>query len=254
MATGDKTALAALIVAVVGIPAAVLATRQYGNRRRKLLFDWSATPLIRRRETEDIAVTYQGEPVKDPHILTLTIANVGPADIGSSHFDGGRPLRIDLLGCYLYGSLKGTTGGPTEHEQGDSTLLTPMGLAMRGYRGQDGRVELLLTLIPRRSWWTRRRRHPPSPWSRRSRSARSGAVLGGCPLQLPDHFVGAATPLVSRLVIDRGSQLVSGQACVLLIGKWQSLRPERTEDCSRFGAHLSDLVRICGAAKLKVLS
>ncbi len=145
--------MAALIVAVVGIPIAVLATRQYGNRRRKLLFDWSATPLIHGGETADLAVTYKGKEVKDPYILSLVVANVGPMDIASDHFDGGRKLRIKL-GCTLYGRLDASSTGRFNgalrdmHPMPESSRLE----ATARYNS-DAYIDLHPGLMSRGLWW-----------------------------------------------------------------------------------------------------
>jgi hypothetical protein len=51
-----------------------------------------------------LAVTYRDFEVKDPYLLTLRLVNVGPSDVSTSHFDGGRDLVIEL-GCKLFGLL-----------------------------------------------------------------------------------------------------------------------------------------------------
>jgi len=46
MSLGEWLAVAGIIVAVVAAVAAVLATRYWGNRRRRLLFSLEAAPLL----------------------------------------------------------------------------------------------------------------------------------------------------------------------------------------------------------------
>ncbi|KQS69065.1 hypothetical protein [Modestobacter sp. Leaf380] len=95
-----------IIGSVIGV-GGILAARQYGNRRRKVMFEWTASPLVPAAERDTgsrLAVTYRDIEVKNPYLLTLRLVNVGPSDIASEHFDGGRSIVIDL-GCQMFGTL-----------------------------------------------------------------------------------------------------------------------------------------------------
>lgn len=103
MNLGLWIALAALAVAIVGVGATIFATRRWGNRRRRILFAWEAAPLLLIGGDRDLLqVTYRDIPVEDPHLVTVRVANIGPSDIASRHFDADRPLVI-RLNCTMYG-------------------------------------------------------------------------------------------------------------------------------------------------------
>jgi hypothetical protein len=96
-------ALAAVVVAIIGIAATVFAARRWGNRRRRILFSCEAAPLLPiADENHLLEVTYRDFPVKDPHLVTVRIANIGSSDIASQHFDAGRSLIVDL-NCTMFG-------------------------------------------------------------------------------------------------------------------------------------------------------
>jgi hypothetical protein len=136
-------AVISVIVAVLAIVASVWAARRYGTRRRKLLFEWSAAPLIpetRGDASPRLVVTYRDFEVKDPYLLTLRLVNVGPSDVATSHFDGGRDLVIEL-GCTLFGLL-GSPGG-----DGNLTTVTTA-------VGSDGPISLRPGLFRQGSAWS----------------------------------------------------------------------------------------------------
>ena len=103
MNLGLWIALVAVIVAIVGIAVTIFAARRWGNRRRKLLFSYESTSLLPiGAEHHLLKITYRDIPVKEPHLVTVRVANIGPADIASQHFDAGRSAVV-RLNCTMYG-------------------------------------------------------------------------------------------------------------------------------------------------------
>ncbi|GAA3548896.1 hypothetical protein GCM10022235_15650 [Kribbella ginsengisoli] len=103
-------ALGALVVAVVAVPSSIWATRRWGTRRAQLQVSVRSLPLL----PEDmrpglLEVTYRDIPVDRPHLVSVTLENVGPRDIPSSAFDGGRPIYVAFDQTF-YG-LTSTSGG-----------------------------------------------------------------------------------------------------------------------------------------------
>lgn len=106
------------------------------------MFEWSASPLIPQVQgvsSSHLAVTYRDVEVSEPHLLTLSLVNVGPADVASSHFDGGRDLTI-RLGCTMYGLL---------HPPASPETLTTVTTAM----GSEGAIYLQPGLLRRGGEW-----------------------------------------------------------------------------------------------------
>lgn len=134
----DWIGIAAVIIAFVVGVATVLATRQWGNRRRKILFIYNKTALLPKgRQPGPLQVTYHDIPVKDPHLVTLSIKNIGPSDIGSEQFDAKRPLTI-RLNCTMYGL--------TSNSHPSSSTSTAI--------GEQGVLELRPQLLRRGEEWT----------------------------------------------------------------------------------------------------
>lgn len=103
LSLADWLGIAALVVALVVGAATVLAARQWGNRRRKILFTFNTTALLPKgQESGPLQITYHNRPVKDPHLVAIHVKNIGPSDIGSQQFDGDRSLKIKL-NCTMYG-------------------------------------------------------------------------------------------------------------------------------------------------------
>jgi hypothetical protein len=130
-----KTILEAVAigVAVIAIIVGVLAVRRWGNRRLRLLFESTAIPLILGgAQSGLLKVTFRDVDVEDPHLVTILLKNVGPADISSDRFDAGRSLVV-RLNCTMYGLVK------TTHPE--STVSTAL--------GAEGVVELLPQLLRR---------------------------------------------------------------------------------------------------------
>lgn len=110
IALQDFLPLAALIVAIIAILVAVWATRRWGNRRAKVQFEFRSLPLLRDDMKPGLLeVTYRDMPVKKPHLVSVTIENVGPRDIPSSAFDAGKPISVTFNQTF-YG-LTSTSGG-----------------------------------------------------------------------------------------------------------------------------------------------
>jgi hypothetical protein len=85
----------ALIIALIAIPATIWATRQWGNRRARMEFAFSSIPLLPSNTREGLLeVTYRDIPVKDPHLVSVTLRNTGPRDIASAAFDESQPISI----------------------------------------------------------------------------------------------------------------------------------------------------------------
>lgn len=139
MSTGDWLSLAALIVAVVAIPIAVLATRRWGTRRRRLRFSWEVTPLLpvpQLDNREQVKVTYKDIPVSNPHLVTIRLANVGPVDVSRANFDGDENVVVKL-NCIMYGI--------TDTTHPDHTVATAV--------GETGKIFLTPLLLKRSEEW-----------------------------------------------------------------------------------------------------
>jgi len=134
-------ALAALVVAVVAIPLTLWATRQWGERRARLLFTYRSVPLLPRGDIQVLKVTYRDFEVPSPHLVTLRVRNVGPKDVASSHFDQSRPLRIDLKAKF-YGLV-------------DASPVNERGaIEMDAIGTDDGHVSFKPALLRRNQEWT----------------------------------------------------------------------------------------------------
>jgi hypothetical protein len=141
--TSEWLALATLIVAIVGIPSTVLATRAFGNRRARLLFNCRAVPLLPEGDQHGLVkVTYRDFDVADPHLVTISIANIGPTDIPSEAFDQGRGIRVDLKGTVFYGVVS----VPPAKERGE--------ILSQAVGTDDGYIVLGPALLRRGAVWT----------------------------------------------------------------------------------------------------
>lgn len=99
-------AVVAVVVAVVVGMATIAATRRWGNRRRQIVFEADVSPLLSVDVRDGLLeVTYRNEPVANPKLVSVRVRNVGPADIASAHFDGGRPLTV-ALNCTVFGPTR----------------------------------------------------------------------------------------------------------------------------------------------------
>jgi hypothetical protein len=133
--------IAALTVAVIAIPIAVSATRRWGNRRSALAYtsEWiSLLPVD--LNAGAFQLTLNKVPVPEPHLLTISLTNIGPKDIATAMFDSGRPIRIQL-GGRLYG-VTSTQGG---------VLLS--GFPSKE-SGDVDTINVLPSLLPRGAAWS----------------------------------------------------------------------------------------------------
>ncbi|HEY0260908.1 MAG TPA: hypothetical protein VGC18_13775 [Lacisediminihabitans sp.] len=109
--SGEITvAIVALFVAIAGIVVAVFATRRWGNRRGKLDLTFRSIPLIPEGVRPGLLqLSFRDFVVENPHLVEISLVNVGPRDIASAFFDGGRPISIAFNQTF-YG-LTGVEGG-----------------------------------------------------------------------------------------------------------------------------------------------
>ncbi|AMY54369.1 hypothetical protein [Rhodococcoides fascians] len=95
MDAGTWLTLAALVVAILAVPATILATRHWGNRRARLDVEIDAIPLLPEGvRTGLLEVTYRDIPVRAPHLVIVTLRNSGPRDLASGMFDNGRSITV----------------------------------------------------------------------------------------------------------------------------------------------------------------
>lgn len=137
MTFSEWLAVGALVVAVIAIPVTFIATRNYGNRRRQVVFTCDSTALMPSAHSDELKVTWRGQPVDDPHLVVFRLQNVGPADIASTHFDGGRDLVV-RLNANFYGLISTTH---REHTVAEAV-------------GAGGVVRLKPVLLRRRDIWS----------------------------------------------------------------------------------------------------
>lgn len=130
-------AMATLVVAVIGALASVIATRRFGNRRSKIQFSWDSLSLLAsERQPEALHVIYGNQAVEQPNLVTLRLRNIGPRDVTSAHFDGSRPIEIELDASAMYGLSR------TTHERETS------------WDSKMGYIRLAPTLLKRGDEWT----------------------------------------------------------------------------------------------------
>lgn len=131
-----------IILAAVGIAAAIWAARTWGTRRCKLLVAYTTTGLLPLGATRsDVKLTFHDLPVTDPHLVTLRLKNIGSQDITRDHFDGGEPLKI-ALNSTLFG-LVGSDGSDGAEP---SIVVGAIG-------SQDAVVGFAPCLMPRGTEW-----------------------------------------------------------------------------------------------------
>lgn len=137
----NRGELLSIVGIVVGVVATVAAAWKWGTRRRRLLFTWRSTPLLPIDQAEHpwVQVTVHDFPVNDPHLVALTLRNVGPSDLATQHFDAGKPIRVEL-GCTRFWAVTRST-----HPR--ATRMPSV-----GYDG--GWIELRPLLLRRGEEWT----------------------------------------------------------------------------------------------------
>jgi hypothetical protein len=112
---GDVLGIIAIVVAVIAILVGVLAARRWGTKKRRLLVTYSASPLIPSLPSEaheTVQVTYKDIPVENPHLLEISIQNIGPVDVTTDDFDARRHA-VFKLNCKIYGLVSSTRPGFT---------------------------------------------------------------------------------------------------------------------------------------------
>ncbi|MFE9235250.1 hypothetical protein [Cellulosimicrobium funkei] len=126
-----------LLVAVVGIPTTVWVTRRYaGGRRTKVIASWTSVRMVRRANLEGLEVRLRGAVLQDPHLITVTLRNLGPSDVATANFHGGNPLEIKLRGARavdLVGSTNATVPCTLDSD-GERLLLGPAHIPTKGGR------------------------------------------------------------------------------------------------------------------------
>jgi hypothetical protein len=124
MMIGVVFGLAGVIVGILG----VWAARKYGSHEGTMVVAWELVPPS----------NISAASARD-HIVDVSLCNVGPVDIGSGNFDGGRALAVRML----------TSGGrpvAVKHVDGDSQLDVTI--------SHDGWLQIAPQLIKRGSWPT----------------------------------------------------------------------------------------------------
>lgn len=148
LSRSDVIAVLGVTVAIVAIVVTVLATRRYGTRRRRLHIDHHAAPMINTvpgYADPKLKVTYEGEEIVNPHLVTLRIINLGPTDITASHFHEGDPLVV-TLNCRSY-AITGTPypDSTTFGSLDDGTILLGPRLMKKG---EEWIVEVVVSGSP----------------------------------------------------------------------------------------------------------
>ena len=141
--TSDILAIAAIVISGVAMLVGFFAVRKYGNRRRKILFVWEATPLVPEGQggvDSLLKVTFRDFPVENPYLLKLRLVNVGPLDVASNDFDSGQSI-VFRLNCTMYGLIKASHPAAT---------LTTVSTAV----GSEGVIKLQPGLLRRQDEWS----------------------------------------------------------------------------------------------------
>jgi hypothetical protein len=132
---------AALVVAIIAIPATIWATRRWGDRNARLELSVRATPILPTGvHPGTLAVTYRDFPVEDPHLVTVVLKNAGPRDLASAHFDAGRPVAVRFDRPF-YG---------VTHVNGHPRLCS----AGIGASGDEAAVRFEASLLKRGHFWS----------------------------------------------------------------------------------------------------
>ncbi|MFK4637207.1 hypothetical protein [Paenarthrobacter histidinolovorans] len=87
--------LAGIIGAIFAVVAVVVAVAQYyrSNPKQRLTLKADSVALIRTRQPL-LSVSYDGEEIIDPRLVTATLECTGRTDIASARFDAGRPIML----------------------------------------------------------------------------------------------------------------------------------------------------------------
>ena len=90
------------IIFGVLVPAAglVIAWLSYlkAHPKRQLKYSFRVTPFlsVERSSASKLQVTYAGEVVKNPYLISFELWSTGRADVPSARFDNGNPLQFDI--------------------------------------------------------------------------------------------------------------------------------------------------------------
>lgn len=90
------------IIFGVLVPAAglIIAWLSYAKAhpKRQLKYSSRITPFlsVERSSASNLQVTYAGEVVKNPYLISFELWSTGRADIPSARFDNGSPLQFDI--------------------------------------------------------------------------------------------------------------------------------------------------------------
>ena len=144
----DILPVAGLAAAVLATIAGLYATRRWGTRRRRLSFVYQSASLMPEgpRAWGALRLVYGDLELQDPYLVTLHLRNVGSNDIASQHFDGGRPLVIEL-GCTIYGLTNATHPDMGQSAIGDKhgVITLPPRLLRKG---EEWLVEAIVEGVP----------------------------------------------------------------------------------------------------------
>lgn len=127
MDTAAWLGIAGLVVAIIAIPVAVWAAREWGSRRARVDLEIVSTPLLPGDARSGLLeMTFRDFPVPEPHLVSVTFRNSGPRDLASGMFDDGRPITVKFDQTF-YG-LTAANGGvdtlsPAIGARGDDAIL-----------------------------------------------------------------------------------------------------------------------------------
>jgi hypothetical protein len=87
-----------------------------------------------------LEVTYRDIPVKDPHLVTVTLRNTGPRDIATATFDDGKSIAVRFNQTFY---------GLTKTQGGMRIMSVPIGTP-----ATDAVVQLQPALLKRGEEWS----------------------------------------------------------------------------------------------------
>lgn len=190
------------IAAVIIIPVTIWAVLR--RKRRPVLVLLASETRVGPASTSDrLGMTWDGVPIADPWLVTLTVVNESRDDIASARFDRDRPLVLSLGKA----EVKDTLGAPFDGE--------PWSLPADGSLGA---VEFGPDLIPASAWLQIQlvvAGKPALEW-RRPRLIN---------VEISHHLTVSATPRLGysyrRLLIATAAAIGSATA---IAGFWSALR------------------------------
>lgn len=109
--------------------AVVVAHRYRGARRSRISVVWETVALLNRHaDRADLEVLHKGEPVSEPHLVTIEIQCRKPNDITKDNFHDAEPWKIVFAGATPL-SVAGDDIGATVDVQQRALLIPPRHLA-----------------------------------------------------------------------------------------------------------------------------